>query len=426
MLADAVALFPSGSHSLRIGGAPSTRPPTPPGNSALTKGTTGAGERYVSALATVRITDNGVNTTVAQAITVGQRGRDRAEAVLKSFQSKAAAILPSANTPEGLQLLTSTSHQHLDAMSTIIDDTKTANAALAAKLDEYTADYRGAAPQAPGVPTPDAPTDDTIDDPQRRGGIQPADFVTGPGADPPLKPPPPLSPPQDVGSQERPGVTDVNDPGVEWQPGFDPNSWKGSWHNPMLADNPPGYTGGPGPARDAAWQDYLAHFPTGQRGFLPNPAAVNDPGLKVLGNAATQLGTSYAWDGKGLNGPGRGSLKFDTDGAAHRYHDDQRIGFDCSGLAEYSAWQTAHTDIGAGTGTQIDSPNLTNIPVGAPLKPGDLIYYGPGGAHHVGIYVAPDVILNAPQSGLPVQVQQRPTTVGSDPTDGIIRARRLP
>ncbi|BCO34639.1 hypothetical protein MHEC_10720 [Mycobacterium heckeshornense] len=231
--------------------------------------------------------------------------------------------------------------------------------------------------------------------------------------------------PRDVGSQERPGVTDVNDPGVKWQPGFNPDQWKKSWQNPLLADNPPGYTGGPGPARDQAWQNYLAHFPTDQRGYLPNPDAVSDPGLKMVGFGAAQLGTSYAWGGKGLNGPGKGTLSGDPvnpPGGAHIYRDDQRIGFDCSGLTEYAA---AHArpgvDIGQGTSGQLGSPNLTSVAGGAPLKPGGLIYYGPGSAEHVGIYVAPGVILNAPESGLPVELDHRTTM----PNGNLVRVRRL-
>lgn len=241
-------------------------------------------------------------------------------------------------------------------------------------------------------------------------------------------------PPRDVGSQERPGVTDVNDPGVKWQPGFDPNRWKQSWQNPMLADNPPGYNGPAGPERDAAWQNYLAHFPKNERGFLPNPDAVNDPGLKVVGNAATQLGTSYAWNGGNTRGPSKGDHgydpttgKIDPSDGAEIYRDYNRVGFDCSGLAEYAAAQARPgVDIGDWTGPQVGSPNLTTVPAGAPLRPGDFVYYGAGPAHHVGIYVAPGVIINAPQSGLPVELDHRPTTVGPDPTDGVIRARRLP
>lgn len=239
---------------------------------------------------------------------------------------------------------------------------------------------------------------------------------------------PQANPPRDVGSQERPGVTDVNDPGVKWQPGFDPKAWKNSWQNPMLADNPPGYNGPAGPARDAAWQNYLAHFPKDQRGFLPNPEAVNDPGLKVVGAGATQLGTSYAWSGGDMKGSGKGDHgydpktgKIDPADGAEIYSDYNRVGFDCSGLAQYAANQARPgTDIGGWTGPQVTTPNLKGVE--GPLKPGDFVYYGSGDAHHVGIYVAPGVILNAPESGLPVQLDHRTTTPDSD----VVRVRRLP
>lgn len=182
---------------------------------------------------------------------------------------------------------------------------------------------------------------------------------------------PQANPPRDVGSQERPGVTDVNDPGVDWRPEFDPNKWKDSWRNPLLADNPPGYSGGPGPARDRAWQNYLAHYPnqkdpaTGQlpRGYLPNPGAVNAPNLKVLGNAGQQLGTSYAWGGNGsTTGPSKGHG--DGGGDATDYHDDNRVRFDCGGLVRYSVRPGHGNDpfinngtSGAGTDTSLTPAN---------------------------------------------------------------------
>lgn len=231
--------------------------------------------------------------------------------------------------------------------------------------------------------------------------------------------------PRDMGSLPRPDATDVNDPGSHWAPGFDPAVWRGSWNNPQLVDNPPGYCGCPGPERDAAWQNYLASFPADQRGYLPNPEAVGDRGLKLLGHAATELGTSYAWGGRGIKGPGPGTLVNDCGGAA-TYRDDQRIGFDCSGLVYHAAWQTIDSDIGTWTGAQVRSPILVDVPPGSPQRPGDLIYYGEGDAHHVGIYVAPGIILNAPQSGYPVQLDRRPNIAGYHPREGQIRARRLP
>ena len=85
-------------------------------------------------------------------------------------------------------------------------------------------------------------------------------------------------------------------------------------------------------------------------------------------------------------------------------------------------FQTNGVDIGAGTGNQLGSANLA--PVNGPLKPGDLVYYGDGGAHHVAIYVAPGVVLNAPESGRPVELDHRATTPGSGSGE-LVRVRRL-
>lgn len=242
--------------------------------------------------------------------------------------------------------------------------------------------------------------------------------------------PPAESPLRDVGSQERPGVTDVNDPGVKWKPGFDPAKWKESYQNPQLADNPPGMTLPAGAERDAAWKEYLANYPKdGTRGVLPNPDAVQDKGLKNIGFAATQLGTSYAWSGGDTKGPGKGDYDY-KDGKriendtsdAFRYGDFNRIGFDCSGLTEYAAGQVLDgKSIGGYTGSQLGSPLLQPI-TGAP-QPGDLVYYGSGDAHHVAIFVSPGVVVEAPDSGAPVRLEVKPT--GPSPEDPVVRVLRL-
>ncbi|MBN7560313.1 C40 family peptidase [Mycobacteroides abscessus] len=235
-------------------------------------------------------------------------------------------------------------------------------------------------------------------------------------------PTPGPSPLRDVGSQERPGVTDINDPDVQWQPGIDPAKWKESYRNPQLSDNPPGMTLPAGAERDAAWREYLANYPKdGTRGVLPNPDAVQDKGLKNLGFAATQLGTSYAWSGGDTKGPGKGSFNYDKNGnlipdESYTYNDPKRVGFDCSGLTEYAAGQVIggnDNSVGGYTGTQLGSPKLADVASpghpGTP-QPGDLVFYGPGTAEHVGIYVSDGVIINAPGSGIPVQINLRGTT----------------
>ncbi len=291
-----------------------------------------------------------------------------------------------------------------------------ADAELADAIRVVVGDVPGATTDAPKAPPePDPPLDAQ---PDPAFDAQP-DLAFDAQPDPPL----------DAGAEQRPDVTDVNDPGVTWNPRLDTEAWKSSWQNPLLTENPPGYTGPAGPDRDAAWQTYLAEFTDQERGSLPKPDAVSDAGLKVLANAAAQLGVSYAWAGGDSKGPGKGQYSYDHgklvyDGA-YTYQDPDRVGFDCSGLTEYAAAQAAGVGIGTYTGSQLESPNLKVLDNSGPLKPGDFLYYGTGTAHHVAVYVAPGIIINAPESGLPVELDTRSTALGPDPSDTLIRGRRL-
>lgn len=234
--------------------------------------------------------------------------------------------------------------------------------------------------------------------------------------------------------EQRPDVTHVNNQGGQWDPSIDPESWKYSWANPLLVDDPPGFTGPAGPARDSAWRDYLRNFPAGPgpRGFLPKPDAVGDPGLRVVANAATQLGISFAWGGGNAHGPSQGVVgdrsedgSPDPADGANTYQDHDRVGFDCSGLAQYSVASATGLDIGKYTGDQIESPHLTALDPGETPQPGDMLYFGTE-PHHVAIYIAPGVVINARQSGQPVQLEHRNTTAStdSDPPIRIWRIRR--
>lgn len=283
----------------------------------------------------------------------------------------------------------------------------------------------GDVPLAPGATTAPAATSEPVPPAQPDSPTQPETPAQPDAAAVALEPDPPL----DAGAEQRPDVTDVNDPGVTWKPQLDTEAWKSSWQNPLLTENPPGYTGPAGPGRDAAWQAYLADFTDQERGFLPTPDAVSDTGLKVLANAAAQLGVSYAWAGGDSKGPGKGQYAYDRGKLiyddAYTYQDPGRVGFDCSGLTEYAAAQAAGVDIGTYTGAQLESPNLKTLDNSGPLKPGDFLYYGTGTAHHVAVYVAPGIIINSPESGLPVELDTRATTLGPDPRDALIRGRRL-
>jgi cell wall-associated NlpC family hydrolase len=101
----------------------------------------------------------------------------------------------------------------------------------------------------------------------------------------------------------------------------------------------------------------------------------------AVATAMAQIGLPYVWGG---DGP--------TNGEA---------GFDCSGLTTFSYAaagvrlpRTAHTQYYAGS----------HVPAGAPLQPGDLVFYGtPAFVHHVGMYIGAGRMVNAPTFGKPVQ-----------------------
>ncbi len=101
----------------------------------------------------------------------------------------------------------------------------------------------------------------------------------------------------------------------------------------------------------------------------------------AIDTALAQIGLPYVWGG---NGPTAG-----------------HAGFDCSGLTTFSYKaagvplpRTAHTQYYAGP----------HVPTGAPLQPGDLVFYGtPAKVHHVGLYLGAGRMVNAPTFGKPVQ-----------------------
>lgn len=130
-------------------------------------------------------------------------------------------------------------------------------------------------------------------------------------------------------------------------------------------------------------------------------------GANVIAAASRWIGTPYSWGGGDTNGPTKGIR---DGGVADSFGDFDKVGFDCSGLTLYAVYQASGGQITLPhfTGTpgnpgQLYDPRGQEIPIDQKL-PGDLIYFGSGGAtHHVGIYYGvqdgQEMLLNAPQSG---------------------------
>lgn len=260
------------------------------------------------------------------------------------------------------------------------------------------------APSDQTAATPATPLPQPHPEPELHPGLATPDTVPGP---------------HDAASRYETGQK----PTLAGSPGDSPRMsvGAGSSDHVPLQNNPPGYTGDAGPGRDAAWLAYLsqgsasAPWAVTPGLVLPNPDAVSNPGLKAVGAAAKQQGVSYTWGGghiAGKPGVSVGWRNTNRD-SSWTYNDQNRTGFDCSGLARFAAAEGYGFDINEGNiGNTVGQEATLSGPGGrgmvvpdSVLRPGDLIYYGPpGGSHHVVVYAGNGLVVQAQQSGEPVEV----------------------
>ncbi len=122
-------------------------------------------------------------------------------------------------------------------------------------------------------------------------------------------------------------------------------------------------------------------------------AATSGAGAVAVQWALAQIGTPYVWGGE-------------TPG----------VGFDCSGLVQ-AAYAVAGLKLPRVAQDQYDA--TPKVAAGAPLAPGDLVFFG-GGADsidHVGLFVGvvggQTVMVDAPYTGADVRAEAFPATVGT-------------
>ena len=137
----------------------------------------------------------------------------------------------------------------------------------------------------------------------------------------------------------------------------------------------------------------------GQTATAASPSAA---AATALAYALSQLGTPYRFGGE-------------TPG----------VGFDCSGLTQ-AAYAAAGVTLPRVAQAQYDAG--PHVPPGAPLEPGDLVFFGgsTSGVTHVGIVVNPaGEMIDAPHTGAQVRIEGFPTTIGSSwGTDRYLGATR--
>lgn len=116
----------------------------------------------------------------------------------------------------------------------------------------------------------------------------------------------------------------------------------------------------------------------------------------VIDAAKTQIGVPYSWGGGSLEGPSEG---FDQGAGIN--------GFDCSSLVRYAVYH--------GTGKTYELPRVATDQWNATKKntvswdemePGDLMFWSRGGGdmYHVAIYLGDGQMIEAPRTGMDVQI----------------------
>jgi cell wall-associated NlpC family hydrolase len=88
-------------------------------------------------------------------------------------------------------------------------------------------------------------------------------------------------------------------------------------------------------------------------------------------------------------------------GKPYRYAAAGPDAFDCSGLT-MRAWGAAGVSMPHYSGAQYSM--FPKVPLGSML-PGDLVFWGPGGSEHVGLYIGGGQMIAAPSTGDVVKIQ---------------------
>jgi len=136
---------------------------------------------------------------------------------------------------------------------------------------------------------------------------------------------------------------------------------------------------------------------TGSTGSTGGTVPTSANAQAAIRRAVSQLGVSYAWGGGNTAGP---TLGVRDGGVADSYGDFAKVGFDCSGLMMY-AFAAVGVSLPHYAGYQYLAGK--QVPL-AQIQPGDMVFYGLSGIHHVALYIGAGKMIEAPESGSYVTV----------------------
>ncbi|MEO6879879.1 MAG: NlpC/P60 family protein [Mycobacteriaceae bacterium] len=121
-----------------------------------------------------------------------------------------------------------------------------------------------------------------------------------------------------------------------------------------------------------------------------------DSVANVIARAESQLGVPYSWGGGNTRGATQGVR---DGGVADSYGDYAKVGFDCSGLMIYAF--AGVSTLPHYAGYQYNAGR--KVPA-SQMRPGDMIFYGNAGIHHVTMYIGNGQMIEAPYSGSSVRI----------------------
>lgn len=136
------------------------------------------------------------------------------------------------------------------------------------------------------------------------------------------------------------------------------------------------------------------------RALTAPPATTAPARTDSSANGPTNGGTAggdAGWSGPSASGGAAAAIAFARAqiGKPYIYAAAGPNAYDCSGLT-MRAWQAGGVSMPHYSGAQASA--FPRVPLNA-MQPGDLVFWGPGGSDHIGLYTGNGMVVYAPQTG---------------------------